>query len=314
MKNRFLLAGSVALVLCLGCRSEESGRVQGYVEGEYTYIASQYPGRLKSLSIQRGDIVQAQQVLFELESEQESALAERAVAEKERAEAEHRDARKGLRPSEIDALRAQISAEESAEEFAESELVRQQKLFDANATSKHLLERARAERRRAAERLKQLRAELETAQLGARTDRTLAAEAQMKSATAALTEARWVVSEKTLQAPESGQVFDVFYRPGEFVSAGSPVVSLLAPRNIKVRVFVPETTMRRIRVGAPATVHLSTRALPGTVTFISPKAEFTPPVLYSRENRSKLMYMIELRVEPDPASQLTPGQPLDVEF
>ena len=108
---------------------------------------------------------------------------------------------------------------------------------------------------------------------------------------------------------------DTLYRAGEWVAAGNPVVELLPPANIKVRFFVPQAVLPRIKTGQTVSVTFDggQRAYSATVNYISTQAEFTPPVIYSRENRAKLVFMIEAKFSPADAAELRPGQPVDVE-
>jgi len=108
-------------------------------------------------------------------------------------------------------------------------------------------------------------------------------------------------------------VIDTLYRPGEMVPAGTPVVKLLPPSNVKVRFFIPETELARVAVGGKVEVGCDgcAASIPATVTFVSPTAEYTPPVIYSRERRARLVYMAEARPEA-PAATLRVGQPADV--
>ena len=144
----------------------------------------------------------------------------------------------------------------------------------------------------------------------------MALEAEVKAREAALAKAAWDLSQKQQSATQAGVVNDTLYRAGEMVAAGRPVVSLLPPANIKVRTFVPETRLTTLKVGDAVKVRLDgiAEALSAKVSFIAPQAEYTPPVIYSQENRSKLVFMIELRFDDAVAAKLHPGQPVDVEF
>jgi HlyD family secretion protein len=141
-------------------------------------------------------------------------------------------------------------------------------------------------------------------------------QAQMDSQTAALDKARWSFDQKQQFAPANALVQDTLYRAGEWVAAGNPVVELLPPANIKVRFFVPQAVLPRIKPGQTVSVTFDggTHACSATVNFISTQAEFTPPVIYSRENRAKLVFMIEAKFSPADAADLRPGQPVDVEL
>lgn len=131
-----------------------------------------------------------------------------------------------------------------------------------------------------------------------------------------LAQAQWNYTEKFQSAPQTGLVFDTLYRQGEWVDAGHPVVVLLPPQNIEVRAFVPETQIGMIHPGDKASVFVDGVSEPfsGTLRYIFPQAEYTPPVIYSEESRGKLVFMVEIDFDPETAAKLHPGQPVDVEF
>jgi HlyD family secretion protein len=106
------------------------------------------------------------------------------------------------------------------------------------------------------------------------------------------------------------------YREGEWVQAGSPVVCMLPPENVKVRFFVPETLVGSISLGQYVVLHCDgcQAVIPAKVTYISIEPEYTAPIIYSNETRSKLVFMIEAHPLPDKASGLHPGQPIEVRF
>ncbi len=138
----------------------------------------------------------------------------------------------------------------------------------------------------------------------------------MRALEAALTRSEWDLAQKRQTAPAAGLVFDTLYRTGEWIAAGRPAVVLLPPQNIKVRVFVAQQLIAAIHQGDTVRVTVDGRKAPfsGTVTFVSPQAEYTPPVIYSQESRQKLVYMVELNFDPATALQLHPGQPVTVRF
>ncbi|HTY86793.1 MAG TPA: efflux RND transporter periplasmic adaptor subunit [Candidatus Acidoferrum sp.] len=137
---------------------------------------------------------------------------------------------------------------------------------------------------------------------------------QVDAQTAALDKARWSFDQKQQFAPTNALVHDTLYRPGEWVAAGKPVVVLLPPANLKVRFFVPQAALPKIKPGQTVQVTFDggPHAYPAIVNYISTQAEFTPPVLYNRENRAKIVFMIEAKCTPADAADLRPGQPVDV--
>jgi HlyD family secretion protein len=310
--------GVVVTALCasVGCRREAPTGVQGYVEGQFIYLASPLAGTLEVLDVQRGTRVKAGEPLFELESKPQRIECDEAARRLAQARATLEDMKKGRRPSEIEALDAQLQQARAALALAEKELVRQEELIRSEATTAQDLDQARTTRDQNRQRVVQLTAELETARLGAREDEIAAGQANVEALEAALAKARWDLSQTRQAAPQAGLVFDTLYRRGEWVPAGRPVVMLLPPENVKVRAFVSETRVGTIQVGdeVRVTVDGSPQPVRGTVSFISPRAEYTPPVIYSRQSRRKLVFLVEAVFDPNVAANLHPGQPVDVEF
>ncbi len=318
-RKRLLGIGCALMALCLlaGCGRPERGRVQGYIEGEFVYVASPYGGALGSLYVKRGAQVKIGDPLFALENTSERAARDEARRRLAQAHANLEDARKGKRPSEIESIEAQLRQARAALTLSEKEWARQEQLLHIpGATSQQDVDRARSGRDQDSQRVAQMEADLKTAHLGSRADQVAAAEAEARAREAALTKAEWDLSQKRQTAPKAGLVSDTLYREGEWVAAGRPVIVLLPPQNIKVRTFVPEPRMGTIHYGDPVRVFVDglREPLTGKVSFISPRAEYTPPVIYSRENRGKLVFMIEAAFDPGVATGLHPGQPVDVQF
>lgn len=141
------------------------------------------------------------------------------------------------------------------------------------------------------------------------------AEAEAAAADAALKQAQWSFDQKSVASPVAGFVHDTLYREGEWIGAGRPVVVLLPPENLKVRFFLGEAQLASIRRGVRLRVLADGAApLQAPVTYISPKAEFTPPVIFSREQRNKLVFMVELSIATADAERLHPGLPVEVEL
>lgn len=308
----------VAFVVCAlaGCRRQQSELFQGYIEGEFVYVASPFGGRLENLAVQRGQQVRPGQLLFELDDSAEKAETERAKRRVAEAEAKLQDAKQGMRPSEIAAIEAQLAEAKAALSLAELELQRQEKLLASRVTSKRDVDFAQATRDEDRQRVAQLGSTLETARLGAREDLVKAAEQNLLAEKAALDGAEWNLAQKKQFAAQSAQVTDTLYRKGDWVAAGNPVVVLLPPTNLKVRVYVPQEKIGMVQVGQSAWVLVDGIAdpCPAEVSFIAPRAEYTPPVIYSQKMREKFVFLVELSVDEATAVKLHPGQPVDVRF
>jgi HlyD family secretion protein len=307
----------IAAVLVVACQRPASDQVQGYVEGEFVYVASPFAGALESLTVRRGAQVRVGEALFALERVSEKAARDEAERRLSQARANLEDARKGKRPTEIESIKAQLKQAQAALRLSSREVARQEGLTTVPGAAVELeVDRARAARDQDRQRVAQLQADLDTALLGSRTDQVIAAEAEVHAREAALARAEWELGQKRQQAPKSGLVFDTLYREGEWVPAGRPVVVLLPPENVKVRAFVPEKRIGTIHPGddSQVTVDGVPRPLSGKISYISPRAEYTPPVIYSQESRDKLVFMVEVVFDPTAAAELNPGQPVDVQF
>lgn len=301
------------LLLLLGCSPERPEAFQGYIEGEYVYVAASVGGQLQELLVSRGDPVQAGQLLFKLDPEPEQSVVREADQRLVQAEARLSNLTKGLRPSEIAALEARLTSAKADADFAQNEMTRFERLRKESVISPDEMDRAQTRRDAARAAVASLQADLETARLGAREDEITAAEAEVAAAKAARDRAAWAVDQKQQAAPGNSVVDDTVYRVGEWVAAGRPVVSLLPAENIKVRFFVPEAELASVRVGAPVSVSFdgAMETVSATVSYVSTQAEFTPPVIYSRENRAKLVFMVEAKFVNGTAGDLHPGQPVD---
>jgi HlyD family secretion protein len=283
------------------------------VEGEYVRVAAPLSGTLQQLSVERGSQINQDAPLFTLESEQERAARAEAEARVRQAQSTLANLEKARRPPEIAAVRAQLAQAQASLRQSEADLVRTEKLVADKFLPPQKRDESVATRDRDRARVAELGQQVQIANLPARSDEIAAATAEVKAASDALAQAQWRVAQKTQGSPVAGLVVDTLYRPGEWVPAGAPVVSLLPPQNVKIRFYVPEATVGTLRLGDPVAVHCDGCGadIAAAIRFIAPQAEFTPPVIYSRENRANLVFLVEARPDsPNPA--LHPGLPVEV--
>jgi len=307
-------ATAFLVVLFAACTQHADRPLQGYIEGEYVRVGPQFAGTLQQLSVQRGDQVAAGAPLFALERENELAARRQTEEQMRAAEARVANLKTGKRPPEIETVAEQMRQAQAARELSTANLRRQESLFKSGFISQAALDDARTKLKSDEAAVAQLRASVQTATLPGRPDEIRAAQADADAARQALAQSDWRLAQRAVVAPQSGRVSDTYYVVGDFVPAGSPVVSLLPPGNVKVRFYVPEPMLGRVKTGQ--TVSFACDACGGplkaTISFIADRAEFTPPVLYSKENRAKLVYLVEAKPEAGVAARLNPGQPVDV--
>jgi HlyD family secretion protein len=286
----------------------------GYIEAEYLYIAAPLAGSLSQLSVSAGDTVTRGAPLFALEAEAETAARDEAAARLLAAQAQASDTSKGRRAEEIAVSRAQLAQAQAQAELAAADLQRQRQLTEQDFVARARLDDAQATQAQAQARVAELQAALKVAALPARSDDRAAASAQVKAATQALRQAEWRLRQKQQPAPQAGLVADTYFRAGEFVGAGQPVLALLPPASIKARFYVPEAELARLAPGQAVVLSCDGCGAPiaASISRIATQAEYTPPVIYSNAQRAKLVFLVEARPALSDAMRLHPGQPVDV--
>jgi HlyD family secretion protein len=305
-----LVAAAIVAAIVLVPRLNRPGVLSGYVEGEALYLASPVSGAVTGLYVRRGDRVTAGQKLYVIDPAQVFAQRDQAAAEVEAASAQADDARKGARPVELAVYEANVAAAEARARDAEAVLRRVRVLERRGIYAPARLDDAKSAYDAAVAQATAARKQRDAATLGARRDQVRAADSRVAQARAGLGAATARLSDIAPVAPGPGRIEDVFFQQGEWAVANQPVLALIPDDRIVLRFFVPE---RAISAYAPgATVRFAcdgcAAGLTAKVSYISPRPEFTPPVIYSREARDRLVYLVEAR----PSVRLNPGQPVDV--
>lgn len=266
----------VAVLLCLllaGCGQKQDAAWLGYGEGDYAFVAAPQAGWVTSLGVERGAVVHNGELLFTLDSTEQLASRDQAEASLEQA-------------------KASLAQEEANLRYTETEQARQERLLRANAGTQQAFDQAENNAKQSAARVAELRGQI----------------GQME---ASLSGAAYNLSQRRVVALTEGPVEDIYYRPGEYVPASTPVISILPPANIYVRFFVPETDLANVHLGQKVKITCDgCKPMEAAVTFIASQEEYTPPVIFSVGNREKLVFKVEARA-PGGIS-IHPGQPVDV--
>ena len=318
--SRTRLAATVFALLALAaCAEKAPSGFQGYAEGEYVLVAAPAAGKLEKRWVSRGQEVEAGAPLFVLEQENEKASRREAEERMRNAEAKLGNIAAGRRKPEVDAIQAQEAQASAARKLSQSQLKQQEALYAKGFLSAASLDAARGNYDRDIARVAETDAQIRLARMAIGRDKEIAAaQADVETARAVLAQSDWRLAQRavsfTAATPAKALVHDTFYSEGEWVAAGNPVVSLLPPGNLKLRFFVPETAVGGLKIGQTvrATCDGCSAPVAAKISYISRQAEFTPPVIYSREQRAKLVFLVEARPEPGDAGKLRPGQPLDV--
>ena len=297
-----------------GCARKADNSYQGYVEGKFVYVASPQGGRLTHLAVTRGETIDVSHPLFSLDSEPEAAAAQQTEQLLRESEARLADLQTGKRPQEIDVIRAQLMQALAEKKKSADILKSYESQYAAGGVPLTDLISARAAVESDTAMVRQIESDLVVAALPARDQQIKAQTEQVAADRAAVEQANWKLQQKEISSPREGLVFDTLYREGEWVAAGNPVIQVLPPENLEVRFFVPETVVGKLKVGQGIRVHCDgcSTDVPAKITFVSPQCEYTPPVIYSNENRSKLVFMVIAKPPVEKAPELHPGQPLEV--
>ena len=313
-RRRPLVAALLVSVLAAGCSNEKTASYQGYVEGDYVQLAAAVAGRLEQLQVRRGQTVAAGAGVFRLEAQDEAAARLQAGEQLKAAQAQLTDLRQGRRNPEVAVTEAQLAQARAAEAQAAQQARRDQAQYEAGGIARAQLEDSRADLAVKSARVRELAGQVSVSRLPARTEQIRAQAAQVEAARAAASQSDWVLRQAQVAAPQAGLVADTLYREGEWVPAGSPVVRLLPPQNVKVRFFVPEPVAGGLQPGRRVTLQCDGCGsdLAGTVSYIASQAEYTPPVIYSNETRAKLVFLVEAQPAAGQAQRLRPGQPVTV--
>lgn len=298
----------------LACSEHEEQPFQGYIESDFTYVTSEAGGKLQTLQVDRGDWVEAGKRLFTLERPPQSHEYKAAQQRLQQARAKLMDFKRGSRETIIESKKADLAKAKADFRYAEKNWQRHHKLYKQDAIDEDALDRAKRQYETSRQNVDQTEALLQEAKMGRRRHVIEAQKHELERARDELASARWRLGEKTINAPVKGYVYDDFYQQGEYVQPGKPVLALINPGNEKVVFYIPEplkSQLHRDQTVKFGCDHCQ-QTYNATINYIAQKAEFTPPVIFSRKRREKLVYRVEASIDEATARALNTGQPVDV--
>lgn len=298
----------------------------GYVEADYSYAAAASAGTIASIAVSEGQQVAAGDVLFTLETSQQQAQydaamarAAAAAAQVAAAEATLANLQTGARPEELQVTQASLSQAEANLALAQQTFARAQDLVAKGSAPKSQLDQAQAGLDAANATVDQLKAQLAVAQLPARDDQIAAAKASVAAAqsaavaaTADATNAKAALDNRIVHAPEAGRIERLFFAAGEVAGAGVPVVSLSGAEALKIKFYVGEADRSQFSLGQVVSVACDGCAsgLTAVIDHFASDPQFTPPIIYSRDERSRLVFLTEAVMVQQ--NGILPGQPVSI--
>ncbi len=265
------------LVLLSACKDSHP-RYNGYFDADLTYLSSDFSGRLSQLQVKRGQSVEKDQLLFKLEQTNE---------------------RFGVQTSELNQQNLSAQRQEILAQITYNDINyrRTRQIRTQDAASQNDLD-------------------LATEQLAILKNQLAAIDFQIQSSQVDTADRKWMVSRKMSTAPEDGSIFDTYFTQDEFVQGGQPILALVTQHNIKVIFFVNEEALTHVHIQQSVTISSDGNAklATGTISYIASVAQYTPPIIYSREQRSKLVFRVEARIDKPNLDKIHLGQPVSIEF
>ncbi len=309
-----VLIGLAILWFVISGSPPNEGGYLGYVEGDLLYIGPIEGERLGSLLVETGDHVETNALLYEMETPLLDAQRREASDRITQMQAQLENLQAALnRPQQVAVLEAAVERAKAVLLLSQQNFQRQKTLYAQKDIAKSTLDNAQMALSRDEASLEEARRQVDAALLTGRTQEIRGAQAAMQQAHSQLNQLNIRIDRQKVHAPAAGVVQDVFFRRGEMVTAGQPVLSLLPPENRKARFYVPQSELTRVKLGGRVRVacdgcagHLSAR-----IFYVAGREEYTPPVIFSDEERQKLVFKIEARME-GAARELPLGLPLRV--
>ncbi len=319
--RRILLLLALAVVIGVGgwaiFRPRNAAPIawQGYAEADFVKVGPTQQGLVTAVHVERGDRVVKGQPLFEQDDADDRAAVDQARRLLQQANSQLANLRSAAKPTEIKQAEANLRDAEAVRDRVQEDLRRNEALLKSGSATRQIVDQEDADLRSAEAKVAAATAALATADAPMGRSGEIEAQSSMvDSLDAALKQAEWRLTQRSVVSPVSAVVADVIARPGETLAAGAPVVSLLPAENIFVRFFVPETEFIRVHVGDPVQFQCDhcPGDLVGTVSYVAPQVEYTPPFIYSEQTRTKFVFIAEARPPPAQATILKPGQPVTV--
>ena len=284
----------------------------GYVEDDYVYAAAPSAGTITQIAVAEGQQVKTGDVLFTLDSKQQQSSYDAAKAQADAAQATLANLQTGSRPEEIQVTQAQLAKSQSDLALARQTLTRTLDLFRKGNASQSDLDTANSGVTSAQSAVDTLRAQIAVANLPARSQQVAAAQAQVTAAQAQASMAQAVLADRTVAAPEAGRIERLFFKTGEVAGAGVPVLSMSGADAMKVEFYVNEADRPQFALGQQVSITCDGCAsgLTATISFFASDPQFTPPIIYSRDERSRLVFLTEAVM--DQQAGILPGQPVSI--
>jgi HlyD family secretion protein len=282
----------------------------GYIEGNFVFAAPTSTGRLEEIDVTEGQLIKAGDLLFVQDKVQLTAAVAAAKAQVRVSEAQLANIGSGAREEELEVVRAQLEQARVDLDLANKTLERSKQLVEGNIISQSRLDQDASAAASAQAQVHRLEAELAAMELPARSEELVAAKASVEAANAEVERIQSDLDARTVISPVGGLIEKVYFEPGEVATAGTPVISVLPENGLTIRFYVRENERSSLTVGDEFTMQCDGCPKDYTVrlTRMDADPQFSPPIIYSREERARMVFRAEAATTED--VPLLPGQPV----
>lgn len=311
-----ILFGLFLLLVSCGESAPGPVRVSGNIEATDAQVSFKVAGRVVERLVDEGQPVKAGQLVARLDDAEFRQEVARLEAQVEVARAQLSELVAGFRVEEVAQAEAGVEAAKAEADRTAADLARQKVLLDREVISQREFEASKSAADGSAARLRHARENLGLLKQGTRSEKVEAGRASLKQAEAALELARTRLAESKVASPLNGVVLSKSVEVGEFVSPGTPVVTVADLSKVWLRAYIEESDLGRVQLGQAVRVRADTfpgKVYAGRISYISPEAEFTPKTVQTKKERVRLVYRVKIDLE-NPSQELKPGMPADAEF
>ncbi|WP_448213184.1 HlyD family secretion protein [Colwellia sp. MEBiC06753] len=317
--HRFYLTVVLTVITLLGlsgCQDKQpqASDYTGYIEANYFYIASPEAGWIVEQGLTEGQALAVDELVAKLDSDYQHLALTKAKAHQAAVQAQLTDLTKGARQEEVLVLTEQLNQQQQSKRLADIELARLEQLRQQQLVSQAELDKASTKVEELAASVSALKHQLNVIQLSARPDIISAKQQKLQAADIEIEQAAWQLQQRIILAKHQGSVEQIFYREGEYIKQGQPLISVMIPDSKKVRFYLGQDKLSAVKLGQDISVQADglEKPLNATISFIAKDPEFTPPVLYGKSARDSLVFMVEAQLKDD--ALLAVGVPVDIQL
>lgn len=317
LRGIFLGIATLALVAVFSCsRGKDELSASGTIEATEVKVSSSVQGRLVETEATEGAVIAAGDALAKIDPEYYRLQAGLAKAGVELARAQLDLLERGARSEDLAQAEAALASADESLALARSDATRMRELEASGSATRRQREDAEA-------RLSSATAAREAADQNLKKLQALARPEEIRAAEARVEQAKWnadiadkALADCEINAPVSGILTARLAEVGELAGAGTGIALISDLSRLSLKIYLPETEIGRISLGAKAEVSVDSfpgRIFPGEISYISPRAEFTPKNVQTKDERAKLVYAVKIELG-DGEGALKPGMPADARF